>query len=130
MSLPVKIHGVLDYIVGTLLLGSLFFVDFKDQRLFFFLVLAAGILLILNILMAEINWYSFENHILIDLLIAIFLLTSTWLFKARENVLNLLVVISIFQAVTTFLTSKDAVAGIQQNNKKRKGKWKQSRIDV
>jgi hypothetical protein len=121
MKLSAKLHGVLDYVIGSCLIIFSQVKVFDDQFIFGIISFYAGIAIILNNIFTNyelglVKLYSMEIHLIIDMILAVFLITSTWLFVAEGKYLILLLVVSVFEAITSFITKSSPLSSRKTNN--------------
>lgn len=104
-----KTHGVLDYLVGVLLILAPWILNFDDGSAAQVVPVVIGFLIILmslvtNYEMGVIKSVPMSLHLSIDVIVGIFLAISPWLFNFDERVFlpHLLVgLFSIFVGLTT-----------------------------
>ena len=121
MKISTKLHGALDYITAFLLITSPWIFDFQGNVIHATIALSIGLLTVLNNMLTDYEYGVFrvlkmEFHLAVDIFFATALLTSSWLFNASDNVVTLFLALSIFQAVTSFVTSSKPYAQRRTNN--------------
>lgn len=121
MKISTKLHGALDYLTAFILIASPWIFQFGENRIHEIIAVCIGILTILNNLLTDYEFGFFrlirmEFHLATDIFFATALLTSSWLFNASESVVTLFLTLSIFQAVTSFITSNRPYAHRRTNN--------------
>ena len=121
MKISTKLHGTLDYFMALALIASPWIFDFSESKIHSAIAVSIGVLTIFNNVLTDYEYGLFrvinmEFHLAIDIFFATALLTSSWLFNASENVMTLFVTLSIFQAVTSFITNSKPYAQRRTNN--------------
>lgn len=86
-----KIHGVLDYLMGVLLIAAPWIFDFARGGAETWVPVALGSATIVYSLLTDYEWgaarvLSMRGHLTIDLLSGIFLAASPWIFGFEEYV--------------------------------------------
>jgi hypothetical protein len=86
-----KTHGVLDYLVGIILIASPWLLNFADggAKMWIPIILGAGALaysLMTNYELGVIKTLSMKTHLTLDLLSGIFLAASPWIFGFADTV--------------------------------------------
>lgn len=110
MKLSTKLHGTFDYSIAIFLIFASFIIDFEEQFLFLRIAIVVGIAMTINNLLTdyEFGWlriYTMELHLIIDMVLAIILLTASWFWEASGVTLILFIIVSSFQALTSFFTN-------------------------
>lgn len=121
MKLSTKLHGLLDYFTSLILILSPFFFDFQGSKIHETIAVSIGCLMIINNMLTDYEYgvfrvFKMEFHLAADIFFATALLTSSWLFNATENVVTFFLALSIFEAVTSFMTSSRPYAHRRTNN--------------
>jgi hypothetical protein len=107
-----KVHGFLDYPWGILLIASPWIFGFDDAGQAAKMVpIVLGILMLAGSLMTDyelgaVRVFSMRTHLVIDMLSALFLIASPWLFGFSDRVYQPHVIIGAIQLVLALLTSK------------------------
>lgn len=121
MKLSTKLHGALDYITSLILIASPWIIDFQGSRIHEAIAVSIGILTIVNNMLTDYEYgvvrvFRMEFHLAADIFFATALLTSSWLFNASPGVVSFFLTLSIFEAVTSFMTSSRPYAQRRTNN--------------
>src|SRR5688572_5190665 len=79
-----RIHGVLDYLVGILLIISPWLFNFSEEGFAVIVPITLGIITIIYSVMTDyemgiLNLISMKTHLLFDILSGVFLAVSPWL---------------------------------------------------
>src|SRR5687768_13612725 len=86
-----RAHGVLDYLVGALLIAAPFILNFADNTAAMWVPIILGAGTILYSLMTDyelgaMRVLSMPTHLMIDMLSGIFLAASPWIFGFDDRV--------------------------------------------
>ena len=86
-----KAHGVIDYLVGIILIAAPWLLGFADNTAATYIPVALGVMALLYSLctayeLGVIKLLSMPAHLAIDLLSGILLAASPWLFGFSDNV--------------------------------------------
>lgn len=89
--IPTKIHGILDYLVGLLLIAAPWLFQFTHSYAATIVALATGITtlcysMITDYELSLLPLFSFRTHLVIDFLSGIFLIASPWLFGFSHEI--------------------------------------------
>jgi hypothetical protein len=107
--LPTKIHGVLDYMTGLLLIASPWLLDFADDGPATWIPVILGISAILyslftNYELGMVKTLSMPTHLWLDTLSGIFLAASPWIFGFSDRVYLPHLILGIFEVVASLVT--------------------------
>ena len=107
--LSTKIHGIIDYVFGLLLIAApqIFHFDGKDKAASISLatgVVVIGYGLFTNYELSIFKGIPMAGHLLLDLLVGVFLITSPWLFGFADDVYLPQVVLGVFAIVASLIT--------------------------
>jgi hypothetical protein len=107
--LPTKIHGVLDYMTGLLLIAAPWLLGFADQgpATWVPVVLGLGAILyslVTNYELGAIKMLSMPTHLWLDALSGAFLAASPWIFGFSDRVYLPHLLLGIFEIVASLVT--------------------------
>lgn len=107
--IPTRIHGVLDYIVGLLLIASPWVFDFNrgGAETWVPVILGAGALiysLFTNYELGLVKRVSMRTHLSLDAASGLFLAASPWLFGFSEFVYLPHLILGLFEIVAALTT--------------------------
>jgi hypothetical protein len=120
MKLSTKIHGIIDYPLAVLLIASPWLFDFSNAGVPTGMAITLGAITLLNNLLTNyefgaIRIFSMEMNLLVDMISAIVLGTSSWLL-ASDSYTAPFLCISLIQAVTSLMSSNRPYAYKKTNN--------------
>ncbi|KFF76162.1 membrane protein [Chryseobacterium sp. P1-3] len=106
-----KIHAVLDYLMGALLIAIPWLLGFADHSAATVLPVILGASTIIYSLLTDYEYaiapaFSFQGHLLLDLMSAALLLVSPWLFGFNETIYWPHFILGAFEIVIVLLTTK------------------------
>ena len=110
--LNTKVHGILDYLVGILLIISPWLFDFNrgGAETAVPIILGAGAIiysLFTNYELGIVKKISMKTHLWLDIVSGIFLAFSPWLFDFKEFVYLPHAIIGIFEILAGSITQKN-----------------------
>jgi hypothetical protein len=110
--IPTKIHGILDYLVGALLIASPWLFDFADggAKQWIPVVLGAGAILyslMTNYELGASKMISMPTHLMLDLVSGIFLAASPWLFGFADEVYMPHLIMGLFEIGASLMTKRE-----------------------
>jgi len=110
--IPTKIHGVLDYLVGALLIAAPWLFNFADGGARQWLPVALGAAAIVYSLFTDyelgvIRRLSMPTHLLLDLLSGILLAASPWLFRFADEVYLPHLVLGVLEIGASLTTKRE-----------------------
>jgi hypothetical protein len=109
-----KVHGLLDYLVGILLIASPWLFSFYDGSTQTFVPIALGVAAILYSLITDYELgltgvISFSAHLVLDTCSGIFLAASPWIFGFSDQVYVPHLVLGLLELGAVLLTDKRPV---------------------
>lgn len=115
-----KMHGVLDYLVGLLLIVSPWLFNFADggPQMWIPIILGAGAWvysLITNYEMGVFKTLSMKTHLAIDTMSGILLAASPWLFGFADVVYLPHLVLGLFELLAVALTKTQPESSYQHS---------------
>jgi hypothetical protein len=110
MRLPTRIHGMLDYLLGALLIASPWLFGFADNEAARWVpvVLGAGVLLYSAFTDYEpgvVRKLQMPAHLLLDALVGVLLAVSPWMLGFDERVWMPHVVLGVVEILTAAITN-------------------------
>lgn len=86
-----KVHGIIDYFLGALLVSSPWTFHFREVQSAVFIIVFAGLLTILLAVLTRfetglLNFIPLKSHLVFDFLSGAFLASSPWLFHFHERI--------------------------------------------
>jgi hypothetical protein len=119
--IPTKIHGILDYVVGLLLIASpwLFNFDKEGAETWVPVILGASALLYSLFTRYElglIRKIPMTVHLTLDILSGIVLAISPWLFNFDERIFLPHLILGIFEILAGLLTAKEPGLMVVEHN--------------
>ena len=107
--IPTRVHGVLDYLMGVLLIAAPWLLGFNQGGPETTVPVVLGIATILYSLFTSyelgvFNLFSMRSHLTIDLLSGLFLAASPWIFGFAEYVYMPHLVLGIVEVMASLTT--------------------------
>jgi hypothetical protein len=107
--LSTKVHGVLDYLVGVLLIAAPWLFDFARGGAETWVPVILGVSTIIYSLMTDYEYsmsrkLSMRSHLTLDLLSGILLAASPWIFGFSEYVYMPHLIVGLFEVVASLIT--------------------------
>jgi len=109
--IPTRVHGVLDYVVGLLLIASpwLFGFAYGGEETWIPVVLGAGALL--YSILTDYEWgvtktLSMRTHLTLDLMSGVLLALSPWIFGFADTVYGPHLVLGLFEIAASLTTRR------------------------
>ncbi len=107
--IPTKVHGILDYLVGILLIASPWLFDFARGGAETWVPVVLGAGAIVYSLMTDYEYsisrsISMKTHLTLDLLSGIFLAASPWIFNFDEYVYMPHLVLGLLEIAASLMT--------------------------
>ena len=109
--IPTRVHGMIDYIVGVLLIAAPWLFGFADNRpaMMVPVVLGAGTIvysLITAYELGAVRILPMSAHLVIDLLAGVLLLASPWMFNFADRIRWPHVTVGIMEIVVVLISSR------------------------
>ncbi|MDQ3100292.1 MAG: SPW repeat protein [Bacteroidota bacterium] len=106
-----KVHGILDYTMGILLIASPWLLDFADNRTAMLIPIILGIAMIGLALITDYEMgatpvISMAGHLTVDLISGIFLAVSPWLFGFADDVYLPHLILGIAEVGASLMTER------------------------
>lgn len=107
--IPTRIHGILDYLVGIILIASPWVFDFDNGGAETWVPVIVGIMVLLQTIMTDfevgiIRKIPMVSHLRMDLFIGLFLAASPWIFNFDEVVWEPHVIFGLFSILASIMT--------------------------
>lgn len=107
--IPTKVHGMLDYIVGALLIAAPWLFNFDDGGAETWVPVIVGVMVLLQTIMTDfeaglIHKIAMVNHLRMDFIIGVFLAASPWIFNFDERVWAPHVIFGVFSILASLMT--------------------------
>ena len=130
--IPTRIHGVLDYIVGLLLIGAPWLLNFNQGGAETWIPVILGISALIYSIFTRyelglIKRIPMPVHLTLDIISGILLATSPWLFNFDERVFLPHLILGLFEIAVGLTTSK-IPADVPVRSETHTGTHQQSRV--
>ena len=107
--IPTKVHGMLDYIVGVLLIAAPWLFNFDRGGAETWVPVVVGVLVLLQAIMTDyeagvIHKISMVNHLRMDFILGVILAASPWIFNFSNIVWAPHVIVGIFSIIASIMT--------------------------
>ncbi|RDC63359.1 SPW repeat domain-containing protein [Adhaeribacter pallidiroseus] len=107
--IPTRIHGILDYLVGIILIASPWVFDFDNGGAETWVPVIVGVMVLLQTIMTNfevgiIRKIPMVSHLRMDLFIGLFLAASPWIFNFDEVVWEPHVIFGLFSILASIMT--------------------------
>lgn len=111
--IPRNVHGILDYVVGLLLIAAPFLLGFADVEAARNIAIAIGCAVLVYSLftayeLGAVKAIPFSTHLWLDAASGLLLLVSPWLFGFADQVVWPHVVVGLLEIGAAFMTRTDA----------------------
>ena len=112
MKISTKTHGILDYLIGILLIASPWLFDFANGSAAQHIPVTLGIATLImsfftNYELGAVKSISLGAHLTMDTLSGLFLVVSPWLFNFSETVYLPHLVFGLLEIGVVFITRRD-----------------------
>jgi hypothetical protein len=109
--IPTKAHGVLDYLMGALLIAAPWLLDFDRGGAETWVPVVLGVVLLIQSLMTDyelgaVRVISMPMHLMMDLLSGLLLAASPWIFGFSEHVYLPHLILGIAEVGASLMTRK------------------------
>lgn len=109
--IPTRFHGVLDYIVGLLLIASPWLLDFAAGGAETWVPVIAGSLILLQTILTDfevgvVRMLPMQTHLMMDFAIGVLLALSPWLFGFADQVYTPHVIFGVFAILASLTTHR------------------------
>lgn len=122
MRLPTRIHGILDYLLGALLIGSPWLLGFAAGGAETWVAVGAGVVVVLYSLLTDYEMGAVRRiqmpvHLFLDFLLGVGLAVSPWLLGFDTHVWIPHVALGAVEALTAAVT--DTIPGYERRRAAR-----------
>jgi len=119
--IPTRVHGVLDYIVGLLLIAARWLFDFAEggAETWVPVVLGAGAIIYSLMTDYELGMrktISMPTHLTLDLLSGIILAASPWIFGFADEVYGPHLIVGLFEIIASLTTKRQPEHGAHREH--------------
>lgn len=109
--IPTRFHGMLDYVVGLLLIASPWLFGFSDVSYATWTIVVAGILVLGQTIMTDfevgiIHKIPMQTHLMADFGLGVILALSPWMFGFADEVYTPHLVAGIFSILASLTTHR------------------------
>ncbi|RDV16046.1 hypothetical protein DXT99_06685 [Pontibacter diazotrophicus] len=116
--LPTRFHGMLDYIVGPMLVASPWLVGFKEVEVANWTVVLAGVLVFMQTAFTDIEVgivkkTSMSTHLMFDVFLGIILAVSPWIFGFAQLIYVPHLIFGLYLILAAFITHRVPAASYQ-----------------
>jgi hypothetical protein len=106
-----KVHGVMDYISGLIIIASPWAFNFADGTAAQWVPVIVGIVLLLSSVLTNyeagiVKSVSMPMHLTLDMIAGIFLIVSPWIFGFADRVMWPHIIFGIFEIGAGLMTKK------------------------
>ncbi|WP_439881894.1 SPW repeat protein [Pontibacter sp. MBLB2868] len=124
--IPTRFHGILDYIVGLVLIISPWLFNFSDVSYATWTIVAAGILVLFQTIFTDfevgiIHKIPMKSHLMVDFGIGVILALAPWMFNFADRVYTPHLIGGLFIILASLTThrvpSRDYVAKNPQHER-------------
>lgn len=107
--IPTRIHGMLDYVVGSLMIASPWLFGFSDHEAATWTVVGVGLLALVQSLMTDyetgvVRKIPMATHLMMDMVAGAFLAVSPWVLGFAETVWVPHLVLGLIEIGTAMMT--------------------------
>ncbi|MEJ8803501.1 SPW repeat protein [Pontibacter sp. H249] len=109
--IPTRFHGILDYIVGLLLIVSPWLFNFSEVTYATWVMVAAGIIVLLQTVFTDfevglVRKIPMQSHLMLDFGLGVILALSPWIFNFDDQVYMPHLVLGIFSILASLTTHR------------------------
>lgn len=120
-----KVHGILDYLVGILLIASPWILNFADggAKMWIPIILGASAVvysLLTNYQLGVFKTLSMKTHLTLDLLSGIFLAASPWIFGFADTVYMPHLILGLLEVGASLMTKIQPEGNYNQSGTARR----------
>lgn len=113
-KIPTRVHGILDYLTGALLIAAPWLLNFNRGGAETWVPVLLGVATIIYSLVTNYEFgiaplISTRTHLMLDLLSGILLAASPWLFGFNELVYLPHLIVGLFEIIVSLSTEKSPV---------------------
>lgn len=109
--IPTRFHGILDYVVGLILLAAPWLFNFSDNSYATWTIVAAGVIVLLQTIFTDfevgiIRKIPMQTHLMMDFGIGVILAVSPWMFNFADQVYAPHLIAGIFSILAALTTHR------------------------
>ena len=109
--IPTRFHGILDYIVGIIVIASPWLFNFSDVSYATWVMVIAGILVLLQTIMTDfevgiIRSIPMPTHLMMDFGIGVIVALSPWMFGFADQVYAPHLIFGVFSILASLTTHR------------------------
>jgi hypothetical protein len=122
--IPTRVHGVLDYLVGALLIAAPWLFDFQRGGAETWVPVVLGVAAMLYSLLTDYEMGAFRmlpmpTHLALDMGNGVLLAVSPWLFGFSDRIWQPHLVIGLIEIGTALMTSRVPADGLSSSARAR-----------
>jgi hypothetical protein len=122
--IPTRVHGVLDYLVGALLIAAPWLFDFQRGGAETWVPVVLGVAAMLYSLLTDYEMGAFRmlpmpTHLALDMGNGVLLAVSPWLFGFSDRIWQPHLVIGLIEIGTALMTSRVPADGLRSSARAR-----------
>lgn len=107
--IPTRIHGILDYLVGIILIAAPWLFDFNNGGAETWVPVIVGIMVLMQTIMTDfevgiIRKIPMATHLRMDFFMGLFLMASPWIFNFDETIWEPHVIFGLFSILASLMT--------------------------
>ncbi|GHA77783.1 SPW repeat protein [Pontibacter akesuensis] len=109
--IPTRFHGILDYIVGPLLIISPWIFDFSDVSWATWTMVIAGVIILIQTILTDfevglVHKIPMKTHLMMDFGLGVILALSPWMFNFDDRVYMPHLIAGIFAIIASLTTHR------------------------
>lgn len=109
--IPTRFHGILDYIVGLVLIMAPWIFDFSDNSYATWTIVIAGIVVLLQTIFTDfevglVRKIPMQTHLMMDFGLGVVLALSPWMFGFADQVYTPHLIAGIFAIMASLTTHR------------------------
>ncbi len=119
--IPTRFHGILDYVVGIVMIASPWLFDFAAGGAETWVPVVVGALVLLQTIMTDfevgiVKMIPMQTHLMMDFGIGVILALSPWLFGFADQVYLPHVIFGVFSILASLTTHRVPSPAYRSNN--------------
>ncbi|MFD2247015.1 SPW repeat protein [Pontibacter ruber] len=109
--IPTRFHGILDYVVGLLMIASPWLFGFADNAYATWTIVIAGVLALIQTVFTDfevgiIKKIPMQSHLMVDFGLGVILALSPWMFGFADYVYTPHVIFGVFSILASLTTHR------------------------
>jgi ammonia channel protein AmtB len=109
--IPTRFHGILDYVVGLLMIASPWLFDFSGNDYATWTIVIAGVLVLLQTVFTDfevgvVRKIPMQSHLMMDFGLGVILALSPWLFGFADYVYTPHLIFGVFSILASLTTHR------------------------